>query len=155
MLVVYRITNLKNGRVYIGSTNNFEVRRLEHLGQLRSNKHINRKLQLDFKDYKEESFVFEVIFDGFTNREQMLLKEYEVILQSSNRYNIQTTCPITVPNKKRRHKVGKRFEYRWAMASKTKSKKKKCSPVVKDHPVLDEALRLKKEREARQAAYKS
>ena len=55
---VYKILNLKNNRVYIGSTVDFEIRKAEHLGQLRSNKHINRFLQSDFNIYGEENFSF-------------------------------------------------------------------------------------------------
>lgn len=103
-LVVYRITNIKNKRIYIGSTGNFEVRRAEHLGQLRTGKHCNRFLQSDFNIYKESAFIFEVIFDDFKNREKMYLKEYELILKFKGMtYNIDTNCPV-LPGKEKKGK---------------------------------------------------
>src|SRR6188768_4031213 len=97
--VVYRILNIRNKRVYIGSTNDFEIRKSEHLGQLRKKKHINRFLQSDFNDFKEESFVFEIVFDYFKTRESMLIKEYELILKTKGKnYNIHTDCPAVNGN---------------------------------------------------------
>jgi predicted GIY-YIG superfamily endonuclease len=104
-LVVYRITNKGTGKFYIGSTNNFEARKAEHLGQLRTKRHINRGLQFDFLVWKEDKFVFEIIHDGFKTREDMLMKEYEVILKTfEQNYNVDKTLPMKgfkIPKMKR------------------------------------------------------
>ena len=91
--VVYRIMNIYTNTVYIGSTTQFEIRKAEHLGALRANKHDNYFLQRAFNEYKEHAFTFDILFDSFANRDEMLLKEYEVILQSKDRYNIDVHCP--------------------------------------------------------------
>lgn len=89
--VVYRITNIKTKRIYIGSTSDFEVRRMEHLSQLRQNKHCNRFMQREFNEFKEASFRFDIVADGFKNRQTMLVKEYELILKTKDyNYNIET-----------------------------------------------------------------
>lgn len=120
MYSVYRITNIKNGRIYIGSTSNFEIRRSEHLAHLRKGKHVNRFLQSDFKIYGEQSFLFEVIHDGFISRQQMLLKEYELILKTKKfNYNIHTDCSIIIPSKIKRVKsTAKPKDYPYRVESK-------------------------------------
>ena len=58
---VYRITNIKNNRVYIGSTiQTFEERYYEHVKSLRKNKHSNKFLQRDFNLHKEEDYIFKL-----------------------------------------------------------------------------------------------
>jgi group I intron endonuclease len=79
---IYRIINLSNGRVYIGSTNNFVKRKNEHLSRLRLNRHGNTFLQNDFnKCGGFESFVFEMICSVLVEKdllivEQIFLDEY-------------------------------------------------------------------------------
>lgn len=58
---IYRIVNLKNSKIYIGSTTNFSRRKKEHFKLLRGNKHKNKHLQFSFNKYKEENFKFEII----------------------------------------------------------------------------------------------
>ena len=68
---VYKITNLLNGRIYIGSAINLRIRRNGHINLLRTNKHDNQFLQNDFNKCSEESFIFEVILE--TNQKDLLL----------------------------------------------------------------------------------
>lgn len=42
---IYQWRNLVNGKVYIGSTKNFTMRKKTHIEALRKNKHHNRHLQ--------------------------------------------------------------------------------------------------------------
>lgn len=58
---VYTITNISNGKLYVGSTIHTERRRLEHFSALANNKHINKHLQNAYNKYGKESFEFEVI----------------------------------------------------------------------------------------------
>ena len=55
---IYKITNLKNGKFYIGSTLNFENRKKSHLNSLKNKNHHNIYLSRAFEKYGEESFVF-------------------------------------------------------------------------------------------------
>ena len=57
---IYKITCIKNGKVYIGRSINIPSRLYAHKRSLIMNRHINKKLQEDFNKYGEESFIFEV-----------------------------------------------------------------------------------------------
>lgn len=61
---VYKIINIVNNKVYIGSTADklgFKHRWKCHLVALRANKHCNTYLQRAFNKYSEESFKFEIL----------------------------------------------------------------------------------------------
>lgn len=59
---VYSITNLNNGKLYIGSTSLCLVRRMrDHLNSLRRGDHGNLYLQNAWNKYGEEAFKFEVV----------------------------------------------------------------------------------------------
>lgn len=61
MAVIYRITNMANGKYYIGSAESFARREWQHKYALRRNEHKNPRLQAAWNKYGEEMFVFEVI----------------------------------------------------------------------------------------------
>lgn len=58
---VYKITNIKNGKIYIGSSNNILQRWKNHIRELEQNKHKNMFLQADWNQYKEVDFTFEIL----------------------------------------------------------------------------------------------
>ncbi len=59
---VYTITNLENGKVYVGSTcNSFKKRWSEHLWTLNAGKHRNPHLQSAWNQYGEEVFQFNIL----------------------------------------------------------------------------------------------
>lgn len=58
---IYSITNIKNGKIYIGSSNDFLRRKKDHLWALKANKHHSSKLQNSWNKYGEESFIFEIV----------------------------------------------------------------------------------------------
>jgi len=58
---IYKITNRKSGKVYVGSAVNLRKRFTEHRWSLRQNKHYNKHLQNSWNLYGEDSFVFEII----------------------------------------------------------------------------------------------
>lgn len=86
----YRISNVENGRFYIGITTDFEKRKKQHFKQLSGQIHPNYKLQADFNIYGMQAFKMEVIdeFDG--TEEQGYQKEYELIqkYKATESYNI-------------------------------------------------------------------
>ena len=61
MAVIYRITNMANGKYYIGSAESFARREWQHKYDLRKGIHKNPRLQAAWVKYGEEMFVFEVI----------------------------------------------------------------------------------------------
>ena len=61
MCGVYKIVNMINGKIYIGSTKDFKDRWNRHLRQLRRGKHHSKHLQRAYDKYGENSFSFEII----------------------------------------------------------------------------------------------
>ena len=58
---VYLIRNIKNGKVYIGQTNNLKIRKQSHFSDLKANIHHNKHLQNAWNKYGAENFEFEVL----------------------------------------------------------------------------------------------
>jgi len=70
---VYKITNIKNGKFYIGSSKDVEFRWSEHKKHLNGNYHINKKLQNAWNFYGKESFEFDIL--ETVNECDLLVKE--------------------------------------------------------------------------------
>src|SRR5579875_2313450 len=58
---IYRIVCQPTGKYYVGSAKNLRQRQRDHFSALRSNTHINAKLQHAWNKYGAESFIFDVI----------------------------------------------------------------------------------------------
>lgn len=114
MEVIYRIDTL-NGGVYIGSAEDYAVRKTTHLSALRNKRHSNWHLQRDFKRYGEEGFSFSVIEtvdnpyiveeNGKTrliNREQYWIDETRKLIMSDKFYNINPIAGRTAKGRKMR-----------------------------------------------------
>jgi group I intron endonuclease len=61
MAVIYQITNMENGKYYIGSAESFERRRWQHTYDLKKGTHKNPRLQAAWNKYGPDAFVFEVL----------------------------------------------------------------------------------------------
>jgi len=78
---VYAITNIENGKIYIGSTVDFEHRWGQHRSDLQHNCHHNSHLQHSWNKYGEETFEFGVLeyldnIEELTNAEQFWMDKY-------------------------------------------------------------------------------
>jgi group I intron endonuclease len=77
---IYKIRNLINGRIYIGSTINFDIRQQNHFNDLITGKYINLFLQYDFNKCGKEHFAFEIIenvpIENLLVREQFYINQY-------------------------------------------------------------------------------
>ncbi len=60
MIGIYKITNTNNGKVYIGQTNNIEVRKDQHFSALLKGKHENKYMQKDY-NLTPYGWTFEVL----------------------------------------------------------------------------------------------
>jgi len=93
---IYKIENKVNKMVYIGSTNNFERRKSEHLKDLSNGSHCNFKLQNDYNKYGEDAFVFFMI-KNIDNKHSLKIEErseiesYIEIMSRKYIYNINLT----------------------------------------------------------------
>lgn len=81
---IYKITNLKNGKFYIGSSKDTDRRWWEHMNELNKNVHINKKLQNAWNFYGKDNFKFEVIEE--LNDEQILLEREQYYLDAFQPY---------------------------------------------------------------------
>jgi len=70
---IYKITNKKNNKIYIGSSKNIKNRFSKHKNLLRSNKHHSIKLQRAWNKYGADNFIFEVI--EYCNEDELLDRE--------------------------------------------------------------------------------
>lgn len=62
---IYKITNLKNNKGYIGQSTDIESRWKNHKIELRNNTHNNSHLQSAFNKYGEEAFEFRILETTF------------------------------------------------------------------------------------------
>lgn len=58
---IYKITNIKNNKVYIGQSVKLSARKNGHINSLKKQQHHNPLLQLAFNKYGQKSFVFEIL----------------------------------------------------------------------------------------------
>jgi group I intron endonuclease len=99
---VYKITNLKNNKVYIGSTTKtLYSRKRSHFLKLKNNIHFNTHLQLSFNKYGENFFTFEIL--AICKEEHtVILENFFIKLYSSHLkdkgYNMAIPLELPVPN---------------------------------------------------------
>lgn len=98
---VYIIRNIKNQKVYIGSSKNLKERILDHLNNLKKNKHRNTHLQNSYNKYGENNF-FISILDHYSE-----YPLHEIELEFINRfesidpkYGYNKAIPNQLPNLK-------------------------------------------------------
>lgn len=73
---VYRIRNVQNGRVYIGSSKTLEKRLKDHRKFLGKGTHSNRYLQHDWNKCGKDAFVFEVVERTTESSQQFVLEQH-------------------------------------------------------------------------------
>ena len=62
---IYKITNLKNNKAYIGQSTDIKTRWKNHKKELENNSHRNSHLQNAFNKYGEEAFEFRILEETF------------------------------------------------------------------------------------------
>ena len=74
---VYKIVNVVNGKLYVGSSTDVKYRLWRHQHELLENKHENKHLQNAWNKYGRQSFVFEIIL--YCEENQLIEREQEMI----------------------------------------------------------------------------
>lgn len=89
---IYKITNIRNNKIYIGQSKHIEKRLADHKTYLRGNYHYNNYLQNSYNKYGEKNFKFEILkicklryLDRF---EKLYIKIYDST-NSDNGYNLE------------------------------------------------------------------
>lgn len=75
---IYKITNIQNGKIYIGSAINIESRKRIHLSALRKGNHHNPHLLAAYKKYGEDSFVWDIL-EHVTQLNDLLYREQKYL----------------------------------------------------------------------------
>lgn len=95
---IYKIQNLINNKVYIGSSTSILNRFAKHKQLLLNNKHFNKHLQSSFNTYGINNFSFEIL-EKFENIDKDLIRdreEYNILFFKSNNnnfgYNSRIVC---------------------------------------------------------------
>lgn len=88
---IYKITNIKNGKFYIGSASNIRYRWTAHKSSLRRNLHGNFRLQRSWNKYGNDAFKCEVI-EEIEDKSALFYREQfwmdKLINDKSNCYNL-------------------------------------------------------------------
>jgi group I intron endonuclease len=93
---IYTITNLINGKVYVGYCKNFLTRERVHFTYLSKNKHVNIHLQRAYNTYGRENFKFEVLVEceeQFFTSEEHYWTNILNVRNDNFGYNIMPTHP--------------------------------------------------------------
>ena len=119
---IYKIVNIKNNKVYIGSSINLKKRLADHLSALRHNRHKNSHLQSAWNLYGEASFVIKI---KITDVDPKRLKDIENwffdvydVMNPELGYN---QCPATTSCAGYRHSLEARANMSKASKGKPKS----------------------------------
>jgi len=84
---IYKIENIINGKLYIGSSVNIDKRIKRHKNDLIKNKHINCYLQREFNKYGIHSYIFECVELCNSDNLKILEQKYLDDIFSSEKYN--------------------------------------------------------------------
>lgn len=98
---IYKITNVTNDQIYIGSTVNFNKRKREHFSSLNENKHCNKYLQRSFNKHGEENFKFEIL-EVIEDKNKLIEREQHYLDTLKPQFNI---CKIAGSQLGYRHSI--------------------------------------------------
>jgi len=143
MIGIYKITNIKNGKIYVGSTKRSEKRYYYHLNDLRKNTHYNIHLQRSFNIDGENSFVYSMLEEC---EQEKLFEREEFYIKKLNScddkigYNMNTECgkPPDWTGKKHSEETKKKIGQKNKGKIISESQRKRTSEVHKGKKISEE-----------------
>lgn len=73
---IYKITNIVNKKIYIGSAINIRKRKNVHFCHLRKNKHHSKYLQNSYNKHGKDNFIFEILELVFDKHKLLEIEQY-------------------------------------------------------------------------------
>lgn len=135
---VYKITNIVNNKMYIGSSKNILQRWKNHIRELESNSHNNMFLQEDWNEYGKDNFLFEILEECLEEerytREQEYFDSLHPYYRSGNGYNISEKST-------QRNETRVRLFRSTPFGDYYKAKAKGCRPFIMDKDYCDSTSR--------------
>lgn len=113
---IYKIVNVNNQKIYVGSSINIEKRKCDHFINLKNNKHPNIHLQRSYNKCGENNLKFEIIekcsIDNIIEKEQyyidILNPEYNICKKAYSKLGVttsnETRIKMSNSQKGRKHK---------------------------------------------------
>jgi len=92
---IYKITNIVNGKIYVGSAVNIHRRWLEHKSFLNRSKHHSKYLQNSFNKYGIDNLNFEIIEEC---SKELLIEREQYWINLLDSYNNGYNCSPTAGN---------------------------------------------------------
>lgn len=137
---IYQIKNIKNNKIYIGSTTTSFKKRIKlHLISLNKNKHHNVYLQYSFNKYGIENFEFSIVEIMDCILEEIRQKEsyfinYFKSLSTLNGYNISDITSSPPSNESIRNKISNTLKNKYKNDLIFIEKMRKISDLRKGKP---------------------
>ena len=99
---IYKIENMTNGKIYIGSSKNIENRWSQHRSLLKSGKHHSQHLQHAWDRYNESNFKFNIVEDVIMQEDLFTREQYWMdtlqCYNPKNGYNISLLANACLMN---------------------------------------------------------
>lgn len=87
---IYKITNVVNGKVYIGQAVRINKRKNDHYYKLSNDRHDNKHLQSAYNKYGKDNFIFKVIL--YCEPFELTRYEQNLVDITCNIYNLRKLC---------------------------------------------------------------
>ncbi len=90
-MAIYKITNIENNKIYIGSTTNCKKREKRHFSMMIHNRHPNSHIQNSFNKHGKDFFQFSII-EEVLDKEKLIEKEQYWIDLLKPEFNLSPTA---------------------------------------------------------------